>query len=161
MKLKVLLLALIAAMSVVSCGSSAPDEIDISGYADETVTFSGIGDGDVAISISELKDMDCVTYKTNSTSDKIGDVRATGVLMDTVLAPYGAKQEDFEKIVITGEDGYDIKLKNKYLKEHPIMLAFGIDGMPLDEESAPCRIIIKKSDSAYWVRRVTSIEFVK
>ena len=34
-----------------------------------------------------------------------------------------------------------------------------IDGEPLDEESAPCRIIIPKSDSAYWIRLLDKIEF--
>ena len=29
--------------------------------------------------------------------------------------------------------------------DHDIILAFGIDGKPLDEESALCRIIISKS----------------
>ena len=41
------------------------------------------------------------------------------------------------------------------------MLAYGINGEPLDEESVPLRVIIRNSDSAYWVRLVTKIEFEK
>jgi len=41
------------------------------------------------------------------------------------------------------------------------MLAFGIDGQPLDEDSAPVRIIIPESDSAYWTRMVNRIKFEK
>ena len=48
--------------------------------------------------------------------------------------------------------------RSEYLMEHDIILAFGIDGQPLDEESIPCRIIIPKSDSAYWVRMLKRIE---
>lgn len=41
------------------------------------------------------------------------------------------------------------------------MLSYGIDKEPLDKESRPCRIIIEKSDSAYWVRQVSQITIVK
>ena len=64
-------------------------------------------------------------------------------------------------MIIYGSDEYDVKLLNDYITEHDIYLAIGIDGDPLDEESIPCRIIIPESDSAYWVRMVTAIEFIK
>ena len=105
--------------------------------------------------------MECETIKTESTSDKIGEVRATGPWLDTVLEPYGLSQEDFSKIVITGADEYDTKLYQKYLKKNRIMLAYGINGEPLEEDSVPCRIIIRRSDSAYWVRQVKTIELVR
>ena len=41
--------------------------------------------------------MDCVTVKTESTSDKIGKVRATGPTLDTVLSQFGMSQKDIEK----------------------------------------------------------------
>ncbi len=139
-----------------ACGK--PDEIDISGYADQKIEISGIGDGPVSVTIGDLKQMDCATVTTESTSDKIGEVRATGVWLNTLLKPYGIKQKQIKKITITGEDDYDISLRQEYLKKHPVMLAFGINGKPLDEDAVPCRIIIKRSDSAYWVRRVTQIQ---
>ena len=64
-------------------------------------------------------------------------------------------------MIIYGSDEYDVKLLNDYITEHDIFLVIGIDGDPLDEESIPCRIIIPESDSAYWVRMVTAIEFIK
>ena len=36
--------------------------------------------------------------------------------------------------------------------------AFGIDGEPLNEEDAPCRIIKPESDSAYWLRMLDRID---
>ncbi len=48
-----------------------------------------------------MKEMECVTKKTHSTSDKIGEVRATGPLLDTVLAPYGVSQADKAKSFFT------------------------------------------------------------
>ncbi len=146
-------------MSLTACGK--PDDIDISGYADQTVRLVGVADEPVELTIADLKAMECETIKTESTSDKIGVVRATGPWLDTVLEAYGTKQGDFSKIIITGADEYDTKLDQDYLKEHPVMLAFGIDGNPLAEDAVPCRIIIRKSDSAYWVRQVREIEFVR
>ena len=148
-----------AFLFLTACGK--PDDIDISGYADQTVTLAGISDEPVELTIADLKAMECKTIKTESTSDKIGVVRATGPWLDTVLESYGVKQEDFNKIIITGADEYDTKLNQDYLKDNPIMLAFGIDGNPLGEDAVPCRIIIRNSDSAYWVRQVREIEFVK
>lgn len=148
---------------VLSCLSACdkPDDIDISSYEDRTVTLTGITDEPVTLSVAQLKEMDCKTIKTESTSDKIGVVRATGPWLDTILKPYGVKQDDFAKIIITGADEYDTKLLQDYLKDNPIMLAFGIDGEPLEDDALPCRIIIRNSDSSYWVRQVKKIEFIR
>lgn len=154
----VMCLCIFTAVFAVSCGT---DDIDISAYENEQIELIGIGEGSVKLSIADLKAMECRTLKTESTSDKIGKVRATGPELDTVLAEYGLSKADFSKIIINGSDEYDVKLPNDYITEHDIYLAIGIDGEPLDEESRPCRIIIPKSDSAYWVRMVKSIEFVK
>ncbi len=148
-----------ALMSLTACGK--PDDIDISGYADQTILLIGIDDEPVQLTVADLKAMECETIKTESTSDKIGVVRATGPWLDTVLKTYGMKQGEFSKIIITGADEYDTKLDQNYLKENPVMLAFGIDGKPLAEDAVPCRIIIRKSDSAYWVRQVREIEFIR
>ena len=141
-----------------ACGT---DDIDIGAYENEQIELIGIEAEPVTLSIADLKAMECKTLKTESTSDKIGKVRATGPELNTVLKPYGTSKADFSKIIINGSDEYDVKLLNDYITEHDIYLAIGIDGEPLDEESIPCRIIIPKSDSAYWVRMVKSIEFIK
>lgn len=151
-------LCILAAVFAVSCGT---DDIDISSYESEQIELIGIGDESVSLSVADLKAMKCRTLKTESTSDKIGKVRATGPELDTVLEPYGVSKSDFSKIIINGSDAYDVKLLNDYITSHDIYLAIGINGEPLDAESIPCRIIIPESDSAYWVRMVTSIEFVK
>ncbi len=137
------------------------DDIDISSYENAQIELRGISDETVVITPADLKAMKCKTLSTESTSDKIGKVRATGPELDTVLAEYGCSKSDFSKIIIYGSDEYDAKLLNDYITEHDIYLAIGIGGEPLDEESIPCRIIIPESDSAYWVRMVNAIEFIK
>ncbi len=152
------ILILAACLCMSGCGT---DDIDISGYHDRTITLTGLAEQDITVTIDELKAMECVTKKTESTSDKIGKVRATGPKLETLLAEHGASQTDFSHIRITAKDGYDVKLNSDVLADNDIILAFGIDGEPLDAESAPLRVIIPKSDSAYWIRMVTKIEFVK
>lgn len=158
-KLFALMALIIMSLTVMTgCGT---DDIDISGYDDMTLTLTGVEDEDIVLTVADLKAMDCKTIKTESTSDKIGEVKATGPWLDTVLEQYGCTQADFKSIKFYGSDEYDAKLYTEYLAEHPIMLAYGINGEPLDEETKPVRVIIRDSDSAYWVRMVTKIEFEK
>lgn len=150
------LILLVSTLALCSCGT---DDIDISGYQDEKITITGVVDQDITLTVADLKAMECITKKTESTSDKIGKVRATGPTMETVLSQYGLSQKEFDSIRIYASDDYDIKLSRDFLeKNDKIILAFGIDGKPLDSESAPVRIIIPKSDSAYWIRMVNRIE---
>lgn len=155
---RVLTAALMVALCamITACGT---DDIDISGYENEAITLSGITDQDVSLTIADLKAMDCITKSAESTSDKIGKVKATGPTLETVLSQFGSSQTDFEKVHIIANDGYDIKLNRDFLEENKeIILAFGIDAKPLDSESAPVRLIIPDSDSAYWIRMVERIE---
>jgi len=150
--------ALVMMMSLCACGT---DEIDVSSYADQTIVLSGLKDKPIEISIAELAALECKTVTTESTSDKIGEVKATGVELGVLLANYGYEKADFAKVIFKGADQYDVKLLNDYIVEHDMILAYGIDGEPLDEESAPCRLIIPRSDSAYWIRMINEIDFVK
>lgn len=155
-----ILLLLAGTLLLAGCGV---DDIDVSGYGQQEIELVGLTEDDRTVTITpkELKALDCVTKKTHSTSDKIGEVRATGPLLDTVLEEYGVSQADFTKIKIYGEDDYDISLRQEFLAENDVILAFGINGEPLDAEGQPVRIIIPESDSAYWIRMVKKIEFIK
>ena len=150
---------------IASCGillnSCGVDDIDISSYANKEIVLRGIQEEDIVITIADLKALECKTLKTHCTSDKVGEVRATGPELDTILAEFGVSKADFARIIIYGTDEYDVKLLNDYITANDIYLAYGVDGEPLDEESAPCRIIIPESDSAYWTRMVYKIEFEK
>lgn len=159
--MRTILAALCLGALCLCAGGCGTDDIDISGYQDQKIVLSGLQEEDAELSIAELKAMECVTKKTESTSDKIGKVRATGPTLETVLAPYGFSQTDFDHVKIYAKDDYDVKLNHRVLEENDIILAFGIDGEPLDSESAPVRVIIPESDSAYWIRMVEKVEFVK
>ena len=149
-------LAIFLCVLLSACGT---DNIDISGYADSEIVLAGISEDDEVVTIAELKELDCVTKKTHSTSDKIGEVKATGPTLETLLASKGIDISSVKKITFHGADGYKYALLADYIAEHDIILAFGIDGEPLDEESVPCRVIIPESDSAYWVRMLNRLDF--
>lgn len=157
-KLIAVLLLGLASLCMSGCGT---DDIDISGYADDTVVLAGLADKDITLTVADLKAMDCVTKTTESTSDKIGKVRATGPTLDTVLRACGSSQEEIRKAHIYAKDDYDVKLGPSVLGTEEVILAFGIDGEPLGAEEAPVRIIIPESDSAYWIRMVERIEVEK
>ena len=158
--MKKIVILLVTAMLLYMC-SCGTDDIDISGYSDAEIALEGISDETAAVTVKQLKAMDCHTIKTESTSDKIGVVKATGVWLSDVLSEYGLEQGDFSRITIYGTDEYSAPLYKDFLKENRIMITFGIDGQPLDEDSAPVRIIISESDSAYWTRMVNRIKFEK
>ena len=158
MKRFIVLFITVILLCMCACGT---DDIDISEYSDAEIVFEGISDEPVYITVKQLKSMDCHTVKTKSTSDKIGVVKATGVWLSDILSEYELEQADFSCITVYGTDEYSAPLYNDFLKENRIMLAFGIDGQPLDEDSAPVRIIIPESDSAYWPRMVNRIKFEK
>ena len=158
MKRFIVLFITVILLCMCACGT---DDIDISGYSDAEIVFEGISDEPVYITVKRLKSMDCHTVKTKSTSDKIGTVKATGVWLSDILSEYELEQADFRCITVYGTDEYSAPLYKDFLKENRIMLAFGIDGQPLDEDSAPVRIIIPESDSAYWTRMVNRIKFEK
>ena len=155
--IKIFLLAVMAmtVMTVTGCGV---DDIDISGYAEEEILIEGISDDPVTINIGQLKELECISVKTESTSDKIGKVKATGPTLETVLADKGIDIQNVRKVTFHGKDDYSYNLNEDYIAEHDIILAFGIDGKPLEAEDAPCRIIIPESDSAYWLRMLDKIE---
>jgi len=164
-ELKLILILLLCLSSIFFAGCGNPD-IDVSAYGNQTITLTGVvqpdgSEGKIALKISELKEMDCVTVKTHSTSDKIGEVKATGPLLETILKKYEHTLSDYHRIVITATDGYEIALNQPLIGDSELILAFGIDGKPLGVDEAPLRLIIPGSDSAYWIRMIKTIEFIK
>ncbi len=163
-KKQIIVILYVMMILAVSLGCGNP-EIDVANYGSETLTLIGINDDDasqpVILTITDLQSLECVTIKTSSTSDKIGSVKATGPLLETVLDKYGVSMTEFKKIIITATDGYEIVLNQPFIIENQLILAFGINGEPLGEDEAPLRLIVPESDSAYWIRMIESIEFVR
>lgn len=157
-KATLILIFAVFCMTVTGCGV---DQIDISEYPDANIVVEGVSEKEKTLYVAQMKQMDCVTKKTHSADDESTEVWATGPLLETVLKGYGASKSDFSSIRIYGKEKYHITLNKDFLQGNDVILAFGIDEEPLDEESKPLRIIIPGSDSTYWIRAVTRIECVK
>ncbi|MEG0157325.1 MAG: hypothetical protein RR661_06720, partial [Anaerovoracaceae bacterium] len=127
-------MTLILMFSLAACGNP---EVDISAYEGETLTIVGAQEAPVTFTIKELSEMKCTTKKTESTSDKIGRIEATGPLLDTVLKELGRSTDEFTKIKIYGRDEYEITLDQDFLKKNKVILAFGINGLPLEKDALP------------------------
>lgn len=85
MKTRLLILIAVIILGMFVFTGCGVDDIDISDYEEATLTLSGIEEEDIVLTIADLKAMECKTIKTESTSDKVGKVRATGPLLDTIL----------------------------------------------------------------------------
>jgi len=91
---------------------------------------------------------------------EINKCTAKGVLLNDFLKEYGKKQTDFNIIRVTATDGYVVEILKDVIDAEEIILAYELDGKPLDKDNAPIRIIIDNVRSLYWARMVCKIEFL-
>lgn len=164
MKRKISILAVVFVIIIVAIvyfTSSPKFTADISAYEKKEIAILGLEEGDFKITPGELKELTCV-YQGAITGKSKGNTDASfGPLLNTFLKPYGKKQTDFEKIVFTSEDGYQVTLRNEMLEKYDVVLSLARGEEPLSSSQAPMRIYLPGSDSAYWARMVEKIEFVK
>jgi len=138
-----------------SCGKSA----DISEYADDPITISGLLDEEFTITPAELLALTCVSRTATGKTAKAGTVSATGPLLDTFLAQYGFVPTDFEKIRFIAGDGYKTVLKGTYLTDYEVVLVVSSGEEPLAESLRPLRLLIPGAESNMWIYAVVRIEF--
>ncbi|MGL4485333.1 MAG: molybdopterin-dependent oxidoreductase [Anaerovoracaceae bacterium] len=158
---KNLILGLIIVAVLLFSACTSEKNINISGFKDEKIKIIS-SSLEKKYTIAELAEMKQTTIKTESTSDKIGEVEATGVLLSELFPKLqeNAAREIYPNntsITVISKDGYKIKLDSEFVAQNEILLCYGINGEPLDEAAKPLRIVIPDSDSAYWARMVKEI----
>ena len=126
------------------------------------VAFEGLLDGAVTMEVDELRAMKSVERSVTSldSQGEINECTAKGVLLNDFLEAYGKKQTDFNVIRATASDGYVVEIPKEVIDAEDIILAYELDGKPLDEDNAPVRIIIDNVRSLYWARMVCKVEFL-
>ncbi|MDR1802433.1 MAG: FMN-binding protein [Treponema sp.] len=133
-------------------GYTSIEDISASGL----ITFTGLPDGREAVySGAQLMDMPSVTVDAQSVnaSGTVSDVRATGVLLETVLRTLGVSQRDFESIIVTATDGYSIEYPKDVLYNRDIILAWEVNGDP----QSP-RTVVPGERAMYWVKFLSTFE---
>ena len=149
-------LFLLAALVLCSCGKK---EADISAYANETITISGLTEEEFTVTPKDLLALECVSRSATGATAKAGTVSATGPLLNTFLAQYDCAATDFFKIRFIAKDGYRTLLRDEYLSDYEVVLAASSGSEPLPEDSQPLRLLIPGAESNMWIYGVVRIEF--
>jgi DMSO/TMAO reductase YedYZ molybdopterin-dependent catalytic subunit len=134
-----------------------------SGSPDEVLTIVWKG-GETEIRISELMDLDYVEREISAIDSENEDcVRLVkGVLLEDVLNDYiGIGLSGICSIRFSAGDGYVIEIPPETVEKSEIILAYEIDGEPLQEESKPFRAIIPDERTLYWVKNLVEVELIE
>ncbi len=160
-KLLLVVLALIIMLIAVGCGgktetASSPAVPD-DGHE---ILITGLSDSDYKITVGQLKKLPAVTKKAQATraNGETVKVKATGPLLEDVLQQEGKSVKDYSSIRFTARDGYSIAVPPDVLKNRSIILAYQIDGKPLDAENEPVRVVIPGERAMYWVRMLDRVD---
>ena len=146
----VLLLSLLC-----GCGQA-----DISSYAEQEITVSGLAGQDFTVTPAELAAMDCVNRSDTGATEKAGTVKAHGPLLPTFLEAYGYSIDQVDRVRFYCKDEYKVVLKKEYLTDYDIILSVSSGSKVLPEKEQPLRILIPEAESSKWAYGVIRMEFV-
>ena len=142
-----------------SSGSGNPE-----GENPENLIISYQGE-DILINIEEIRQLDEVTRDVTPVP-KEGEEKATrnvkGVLLEDVFQKFlGISQKDPGAILLVAGDGYSIEVADDLLETREIILAYEIDGAPLEGWEKPLRSVVPDVFEMYWVKNLTRIEIIE
>ncbi|MFZ5969094.1 MAG: molybdopterin-dependent oxidoreductase [Bacillota bacterium] len=143
---------------MISCTDQASQEVGEE--QEESFVISGLINDEITVTVGQLKQITAVTrdvVSVNSAGEKNG-YTAKGALLEDVLKQYGKSQKDINGIRLIAGDGYAIEVPAEVLKNREIILAYEMDGEPLDEKTKPVRVVVPEERAMYWVRNLTRIE---
>ena len=121
-------------------------------------------DKEIRISISKIMDFGAVEMEaaTIDSENKESIRQIKGVLLEDILKEYlDISLSDIYSLRFTAGDGYAIEVPPEVLKEREIILAFEMDGEPLEEESLPLRSVIPDERTMYWVRNLVEVSLIE
>ncbi len=147
------------------CASESADQIDSPGETEaEYVIISGLTEEDIQLTVKEVKN----NYEPVSADvisiDSAGDeeqYHVKGALLHDILMNFDASQKDLYAIRLVAGDGYQIEVPSEVLKARDVILAYEINGEPLDDKTKPLRAVIPDERAMYWVRNLINIEILK
>lgn len=156
-------LGVIFMLSVMGCGGDVAGEATGDEKCSEKLLITGLAE-DAEIRLEELKELASVASKASRVNrageEEIFDV--TGVLLEDVLQTFLNKsQQDFQAIRLVAGDGYSIEVPGEIIRSREIVLAYEINGKPLEEEQRPLRAIIPDERAMYWVFNLIEIELMQ
>ena len=129
---------------------------------DLTILYKG---KETVISMEELMQLDEIVRDVTPVP-KDDEEKATrnvkGVLLEDVFQEYlGISQADPGAILLLAGDGYSIEVSGELLDTREIILAYEIDGKPLEGWEKPLRSVVPDVFEMYWVKNLTGIEIIE
>lgn len=159
-KILVMMMLMVICISLISGCSQPAENTEVGG---EALTISGLADEDIIISIEEVISHNPVTADVTAI-DSAGneeEYSVKGTLFNDLLASYEISQKDLYAIRLVAGDGYQIEVPFEVLSARDVILAYEINGEPLDEATQPLRAIVPDERAMYWVRNLLKIEILE
>lgn len=160
-RLPLFLLALTIILTMAGCGGGdATGDRPAASDDGQEIVITGLKDAEYKISVGDLKKLPVVSKKAQASrsNGEIVKLKATGTLLESVLQQEGKSLKDYNRIRFTAQDGYSIAVPQDILKNRPIILAYEVDGKPLDAENQPIRVVVPGERAMYWVRMLERID---
>jgi hypothetical protein len=120
---------------------------------------------EIFISMEEILRLDVLEKEVTPVPKEDEEVQARlvkGVLLEDVFQEFaGISQNDQEAIRLVAGDGYSIEVAKDLLQTREIILAFELDGKPLEGWEKPFRSVVPDVFEMYWVKNLEKIEVVE
>jgi hypothetical protein len=154
-------------ISLTACSSNQPPS-DTGGNTqapaeNEKIVITGadIGEKDVFISdIMKLPSFEKEVVSVNSAGNE-NRFTVKGALLSDILKTLGKDQKTLSSIRLVAGDGYMMEVPSEVLAIRDIIIAYEMDGQPLEEKTRPARVIIPEERAMFWVRNLIKIEILE
>lgn len=154
------LLAVMATMlALIFSGCGAGNAGEPADQAGASFKVTGLPDGDITATMSDIQALKVYEGKAEGADSEGNPVvyNIKGGYFSDLLQKNGYSQADLAGIRIIATDGYSIEVPPDILKARDVIIAYEMDGKPLDKDNAPFRVFIPGERAMYWVRMVSEI----
>lgn len=168
MKKRILVLFIAAIFLLVGCSApEVPANVDspeeVSGNLEEGIVIKGLEAKEILLSVEEIREIESVSKEVTSinSSGEKNTFQVTGALLEKVLQRHGYSQRDLMRVRFVAGDGYSIEVPKEIIDTRDIILAYEMNGGPLEPKNQPLRVIIPDERAMYWVGNLTTIEVLE
>jgi hypothetical protein len=127
-----------------------------------TLTLVGLG-SEIELTLAELRELDTYSGEANTINSANEESRRsfTGARVDKLLAHFGANLDQYATVTAKAGDGYSVQIPKPILESRQLILAWELEGKPLEGKDAPLRMVVPEERTLFWVRNVVELVFSK